>query len=67
MMNFVFGIFGITGGVLCAIGDILFDLKGKNNVKSGHPKIIDGNRQIMSEWRFKASILFAALGVPQLR
>ena len=64
MINFVFGIFGIIGGLLCAIGDILFDLKGKNNVKSGHPKIIDSNWQIMSEWRFKASILFAALGVP---
>jgi len=64
MINFVFGILGIIGGLLCAIGDTLFDLKGKNNVKSGQPKIIDSNWLIMSEWRFKASIFFAALGVP---
>jgi len=64
MINYVFGIFGIIGGLLCAIGDILLDLKGKNNVKSGQPKIIDSNWLIMSEWRFRVSIFFAALGVP---
>jgi hypothetical protein len=63
MTDLLFGIFGITGGLLCAIGDILFDLKGKNNVKSGPAKIIDSNWQIMPEWRFTASILVAALGV----
>jgi hypothetical protein len=64
MTDFVFGIFGIIGGLLCAFADILFDLKGKNNVKSGPAKIIDSNWQIMSEWRFNASILAAALGAP---
>lgn len=64
MMDFVFGILGITGGLLCAIGDILFDLKGKNNVKSGPANIIDSNWQHMSEWRFSVSIWVAALGVP---
>jgi len=52
------------GGLLCAFGDILLDLKGKNNVKSGPARIIDSNWQIMSEWRFSVSILVAAIGVP---
>lgn len=64
MMDFVFGILGIIGGLFCAIGDVLFDLKGKNNIKSGPANIMDSNWQIMSEWRFSASILVAALGVP---
>jgi hypothetical protein len=64
MTDFLYGIFGIIGGLLCAIADILFDLKGKNNVKSGPAKIIDSNWQIMSEWRFNISILIAAIGVP---
>lgn len=63
-MDYVFGILGIIGGLLCAIGDILLDLKGKNNVKSGPANIIDSNWQQMSEWRFRASILAASLGVP---
>ncbi len=63
-MDFVFGILGMIGGLLCAIGDLLFDLKGKNNIKSGPANIMDSNWQIMSEWRFSASILVAALGVP---
>jgi hypothetical protein len=64
MTDFLFGIFGITGGLFCAFADILLDLKGKNNIKSGPAKIIDSNWQIMSEWRFNASISIAALGVP---
>jgi len=52
MTDFLYGIFGIIGGLLCIFADILFDLKGKNNVKSGPAKIIDSNWQIMSEWRF---------------
>jgi len=64
MTDFVFGIFGIIGGLLCAFADILFDLKGRNNVKSGPAGIIDSNWQIMSEWRFNVSILVAAIGSP---
>jgi hypothetical protein len=64
MIDFVFGIFGIIGGLLCAFADILFDLKGKDNIKSGPAKIIDSNWQIMPEWRFNVSILAAALGAP---
>jgi len=40
MTDFVFGIFGIIGGLLCASADILFDLKGKNNIKSGPAKMM---------------------------
>jgi len=64
MTDFVFGIFGIIGGFFCAFADILLDLKGKNNIKSGPAKIFDSNWQIMSELRFNASILVAAIGVP---
>ena len=64
MNDYILGILGIIGGLLCAFGDILFDLKGKNNVKSGPAGIIDSNWQKMSEWRFSLSILAAAIGVP---
>ncbi len=63
-MDFFFGILGFAGGLLCAAGDVLFDLKGKGNVKSGLAGIIDSNWLKMHEWRFRASILLAALGVP---
>ena len=33
--NIFFGILEITGGILCAVGDMLFDLKGKGNEKLG--------------------------------
>ena len=31
--RFVLGIIGITGGVLCAVADLLLDLKGPDNKK----------------------------------
>lgn len=58
------GICGVIGGCLCVIGDVLFDWKGKGNVKSGPSGMIDSNWLKMGAWRFKASILVAALGVP---
>jgi len=63
-MVFVFGIFGIIGGLLCAVGDVLLDYKGKGNVKLGKHKFIESNWNRMATWRFKLSILFVALGVP---
>ena len=39
-MNVIFGIMGLVGGILCAVGDILFDLKGRNNKKSEHREIL---------------------------
>jgi hypothetical protein len=64
MMNLLFGILGLVGGILCAIGDMLFDLKGNNSVKLGKYKLMESNWDHMSIGRFKASILFASIGVP---
>ncbi|MCM1156440.1 MAG: hypothetical protein NC314_05810 [Roseburia sp.] len=61
-MNMIFGFLGLAGGILCAIGDILFDLKGKGNQKLGASGMIDSNWVKMSYWRFGASILAAFFG-----
>ena len=60
--NIIFGMLGIAGGILCAVGDMLFDLKGKGNEKLGISGNIDSNWLKMPYWRFGASILFAFLG-----
>lgn len=61
-MNMVFSILGLLGGVLCAVGDLLFDLKGKGNKKLGTSGNIDSNWSRMAYWRFGASILLAFFG-----
>lgn len=61
-MNMVFSILGLLGGVLCAIGDVLFDLKGRGNQKLGTSKNIDSNWVHMAYWRFGASIIVAFAG-----
>lgn len=65
-MNMVFSILGLTGGILCAIGDVLFDLKGKGNRKLGTSGNIDSNWIQMSYWRFGVSILIAFAGASLL-
>lgn len=62
MINIILGILGIAGGILCAVGDILFDFKGKGNRKLGTSGNIDSNWINMSYWRFGASILVAFFG-----
>lgn len=62
-MNMLFSILGLAGGILCAIGDMLFDLKGKGNRKLGTSGNIDSNWIHMAYWRFGASIMFAFAGV----
>ena len=62
-MNMVFSVMGLIGGLLCCVGDILFDYKGAGNKKLGTSKNIDSNWLKMSEWRFGASILCAMFGV----
>lgn len=62
-MNLIFSIMGLIGGLLCCIGDLLFDLKGKGNKKLGTSQNIDSNWSKMSEWRFGLSIIFAMFGV----
>ena len=61
-MNMLFSIFGLLGGLLCCVGDILFDLKGAGNKKLGTSKNIDSNWLNMAEWRFGASVLCAMFG-----
>lgn len=63
-MNLLFGVLGMVGGILCAIGDMLFDLKGNDSIKLGKYKLIESNWEKMPLWRFKASIIFASVGVP---
>ncbi len=61
-MNMLFSILGLIGGILCAIGDVLFDFKGQGNQKLGSWKNIDSNWLKMSYWRFGSSILAAFFG-----
>lgn len=42
-MYLAFSLLGLIGGLLCAAGDILFDLKGPGNKKLGTSKNIDSN------------------------
>ena len=60
--NIIFGMLGIAGGILCAVGDMLFDLKGKGNEKLGISGNIDSNWIKMPYWRFGVSILVAFFG-----
>jgi hypothetical protein len=62
--DFLLGIIGLCGGLLCAVADILLDLKGKGNQKYGPGSIMDTNWEKMALWRFKASIWVAAAAVP---
>lgn len=57
-------ILGLIGGILCAMADMLLELKGKNNKKLGENRIIDSNWEYMSEWRFKLSVLVVMIAVP---
>lgn len=63
-MLMTFSIIGLMGGILCAVADMLLDLKGKDNKKLGKNGIIDSNWEKMSEWRFKASVLVVMVAVP---
>jgi len=61
-LYFVFSCLGLAGGLLCATGDILFDLKGRGNQKLGTSKNIDSNWTKMADWRFGWSIALALIG-----
>lgn len=61
-MLMTFSVFGMIGGLLCAVGDILFDLKGKGNQKTGPGGNVDTNWLKMADWRFVASIILAFFG-----
>lgn len=55
---------GVAGGLLCAVGDVLLDLKGPGNRKLGTSGNIDSNWVKMPEWRFDVSIWLAFVGAP---
>lgn len=50
-LYFVFSCLGLAGGLLCATGDILFDLKGRGNQKLGTSKNGDSNWTII--WKLQ--------------
>ncbi len=61
-MLMTFSVLGLIGGLLCAAGDVLFDLKGKGNQKTGPGGNVDTNWVKMADWRFVASIICAFFG-----
>ncbi len=63
-MNMTLSVLGLIGGILCAMADMLLDLKGKNNKKLGKNGLVDSNWEYMSEWRFKMSVWFVMIAVP---
>lgn len=60
----ILGIVGIIGGLLCAVADLLLDLKGPQNKKLGKMGIIDSEWEKMAHWRFVWSDIIAMLAVP---
>ena len=63
-MNMTLSIIGFFGGLLCAIADMLLDIKGKDNLKCGTKKIMDSNWVKMPSWRFITSIIIVMFAVP---
>ncbi len=61
-LDLVYSIMGLLGGVTCAIGDMLLDLKGKDNVKLGKSSVIESNWTKMANIRFKISIVLGFFG-----
>ncbi len=62
-LNLIYSVMGLLGGIICAIGDVLLDLKGKDNVKVGKSLLIESNWVNMANWRFNLSIIFGLFGV----
>lgn len=60
----ILAIIGIVGGMLCAVADLLLDLKGDDNQKLGKMKIIDSKWEAMSHGRFVWSDILAMFAVP---
>lgn len=63
MIN-ILAIIGIIGGIMCAVADLLLDLKGNDNQKLGKMKIIDSKWEIMPQGRFVWSDILAMFAVP---
>ena len=63
-LGMVFGLCGFVGCLLCACGDLLLDIKGKDNRKLGKYGLMDSAWDWMEEKRFTRSILLAMVGTP---
>ena len=64
--DMIYAILGILGGIFTASGDMLLDIKSKDNKKLGKYRIIDSYWDNMNVNRFKNSILLASIGVPMI-
>ena len=60
----ILAVIGIIGGFLCAVADLLLDLKGADNKKLGKAKIMDSKWSEMSHGRFVWSGILAMVAVP---
>ena len=60
----ILAVIGIAGGLLCAVADLLLDLKGVDNKKLGKSKIMDSKWSEMGHGRFVWSGILAMLAVP---
>ena len=63
-MTDVLAVIGIMGGLLCAVADLLLDLKGADNKKLGKMKIVDSKWIEMGHSRFVWSGILAMFAVP---
>lgn len=63
-MERILAITGIIGGLLCAVADLLLDIKGPDNKKLGKTKVIDSKWTEMSHGRFVWSGIIAMVAVP---
>ena len=60
----ILAIIGIVGGLMCAVADLLLDLKGPENKKLGTSGVVDSMWAVMSHGRFVASDIIAMFAVP---
>lgn len=63
MITFL-AVIGMIGGLLCAVADLLLDLKGADNKKLGKSKIMDSKWAEMGHGRFVWSGIVAMIAVP---
>lgn len=60
----ILAIIGIVGGLMCAVADLLLDLKGPENKKLGTSGAVDSMWAVMPHGRFVASDIIAMFAVP---
>lgn len=63
-MYLIFAILGALAGPVMAVGDMLLDLKGKDNKQYGKLSLINSAWNHMNEKRFRQSIVLAMFGTP---